>query len=134
MVVPMSPASVVALLLDAAWMPPVEAFDRLLDRRVEVWTTAARVLGESLGRVFAYADVAAEVSPDQLLALSDPTLQDLEELGLFTYNYGSNLAHGLAMTLAGLQSGRRRSCPADCLDHAQYCHGRVWPPQTVVPN
>ena len=46
-----------------AWMPPVEAFDRLLDRRVEVWTTAARILGESLGRVFAYADVAAEVSP-----------------------------------------------------------------------
>jgi hypothetical protein len=99
MVVPMSPASVVALLLDAAWMPPVEAFDGLLDRRVQVWTKAARILGENLGRVFAYADVAAEVSPDQLLALSDPTLQDLEELGLFTYNYGSNLAHGLAMTL-----------------------------------
>lgn len=99
MVVPMSSASVVALLLDAAWMPPVEAFDRLLDRRLEVWTTAARILGESLGRVFAYADVAAEVSPDQLLLLSDPTLQHLEDLGLFTYNYGSNLAHGLATTL-----------------------------------
>jgi hypothetical protein len=110
MVMPMSPRSTVALLLDAGWLPPVDDFDDLLNRRIQVWGTAAKVLEENVGRVFAYADVAREVSSGDLLQLSDPTLQQLEVLGLFSYNYGSNLAHGLTATLdACSQDGVERA-------------------------
>ncbi len=80
-------------------MPPVEEFDALLNRRVQVWTTAAKHLGANLHRVFAYADVAREVPATHLDLPADPSLQQLQELGLFSYHYGSNLAHGLALAL-----------------------------------
>jgi hypothetical protein len=91
-------------------MPPVEEFDALFKRRLQVWTMAARTLGGDLGRVFAYADVACEVSSRELLLLSDPTLQHLEEVALFTHKYGSNLAHGLETTLD--------ACKEDGVDRA----------------
>jgi hypothetical protein len=91
-------------------MPMVDEFDALLSRRVQVWSTAARILGESLGRVYAYADVACEVSSGQLSLLADPTLQQLENLGLLSWNVWSNLAHGLATTLdACTEDGTKRA-------------------------
>ncbi len=110
MFIRVSPKSAVALLLDAGWLPQVDEFDDLLNRRVQVWTTAAKMLRENFGRVFAYADIAGEVSSADLLRLSDPTLQQLEDLGLLSWNYGSNLAHGLTTTLdACSQDGVERA-------------------------
>lgn len=110
MVAPMFPVLAIALLLDAAWMPPVEEFDNLLNRRVQVWRKATKVMGDRIGRAFAYADVAREVSPSPLLELVDPSLEQLETLGLFSYNYGSNLAHGLTMMVdACRQDGVERA-------------------------